>query len=81
MTGSNNIDIGNQGAASDNNTIKIGTQGTQTKTLIAGIYNNTSVSGFAVVVDSTGQLGVTGASSERNGLRRPLRPWDQLQRG
>jgi len=62
-TGSNNIEIGNQGVASDNNTIKIGTQGTQAATFIAGIYN-TSVTGSAVMVSSTGQLGVT-VSSER----------------
>jgi hypothetical protein len=64
-TGSNNIDIGNEGKAADANTINIGAQGTQTVTRIAGIYNNSSVSGLAVVVDSTGQLGVTSASSER----------------
>jgi hypothetical protein len=64
MTGSNNIDIGNQGLAGDNNTIKIGTQGTQTVTYIAGVYDN-ALSGFPVVVTSTGQLGVMGPSSER----------------
>jgi hypothetical protein len=62
-TGSNNIDIGNQGVAADSATIRIGTTSTQTKTFIAGIYG-TSVSGSAVVVSSTGQLGVT-VSSER----------------
>jgi hypothetical protein len=62
-TGSNNIDIGSPGAAGDNNTIKIGVQGTQTATFIAGIYDH-SRSGNAVVVTSTGELGVL-ASSER----------------
>jgi hypothetical protein len=64
-TGSNTIDIDNQGQAGDSDTIRIGTQGTQTNTSIAGIYNNTAVSGLVVVVDSTGQLGVAQASSER----------------
>jgi hypothetical protein len=62
-TGSNNIDIGNQGVAAESGTIRIGTTSTQTATYIAGIYG-TSVTGSAVVVSSTGQLGVT-VSSER----------------
>ena len=63
-TGSYNIDIGNEGVPGDNNTIKIGTQGTQAATYIAGIYN-VPLTGNAVVVTSTGQLGVTAVSSER----------------
>jgi endosialidase-like protein len=52
------------GVAGDTNTIKIGAQGTQAQTFIAGIYG-TSVGGSAfMVVSSTGQLGVT-VSSER----------------
>ena len=62
-TGSNNIEIGAEGAANDNNTIHIGVQGTQTNTLIAGIYG-TQVTGSTVYVTSEGQLGVL-ASSER----------------
>jgi uncharacterized coiled-coil protein SlyX len=62
-TGSNNIEIGTEGTASDNNTIQLGVQGTQTKTLIAGIYG-TTLTGSAVYVTATGQLGVLG-SSER----------------
>ncbi|HSY08558.1 MAG TPA: tail fiber domain-containing protein [Steroidobacteraceae bacterium] len=71
-TGSNNIDIGNpgestDGVAADSGVIRIGTQSPtalQTLTYIAGIYDNTSVSGLAVVIDSNGQLG-TVSSSER----------------
>jgi hypothetical protein len=62
-TGSNNIEIGSMGTASDNGTIQIGVQGTQTTTTIAGIYG-TPVTGAAVYVTPTGQLGVQ-ASSER----------------
>jgi len=62
-TGSNNIDIGNLGMAAESGTIRIGTTSTQAATYIAGIYG-TSVTGNAVVVSSTGQLGVT-VSSER----------------
>ena len=35
-TGDNNIDIGNSGVAAEANTIRIGKQGTQTATFIAG---------------------------------------------
>jgi hypothetical protein len=62
-TGNNNIDIGNVGVAGESNTIRIGTKGTQKATVIAGIYG-TPVNGAAVVVSSTGRLGVT-VSSER----------------
>jgi hypothetical protein len=62
-SGSNNIDISNQGSAGDSGTIKIGAASTQTKTYIAGIENS-KVTGAAVYVTSSGQLGVL-ASSER----------------
>ena len=62
-TGSNNIEIGSKGRATDYNMIKIGVEGLQAKTFIAGIYK-TSVSGSAVMVNSNGQLGVV-VSSER----------------
>jgi hypothetical protein len=62
-TGSNNIDISNVGVAAESGVIRIGTPGTQTKTYFAGIYG-TSVSGSAVMVNSSGQLGVV-VSSER----------------
>jgi hypothetical protein len=49
--------------AAESGTIRIGTTSTQTAIYVAGIYG-TSVTGNAVVVSSTGQLGVT-VSSER----------------
>ena len=60
-TGNHNIDIGNLGAASDNGVIRIG--GSATAAYISGISNST-VTGAAVYVTSSGQLGVL-ASSER----------------
>jgi trimeric autotransporter adhesin len=62
-SGSNNIEIGSEGSSSDGGTIRIGTAGTQTATYIAGI-ENAKVTGAAVYVTSSGQLGVL-ASSER----------------
>ncbi len=63
LSGSNNIEIGSLGAFADDNLIRIGTQGTQTKTYIAGI-SDAQITGAAVYVTSSGQLGVL-ASSER----------------
>jgi hypothetical protein len=61
--GNNNIDVGNAGVAAEANTIRVGTQGTQRRAFIAGI-SGTAVTGSAVVVNASGQLGVA-ASSER----------------
>jgi hypothetical protein len=62
-TGSNNIEIGNQGVAADANTIRIGTEGTQTGAYIAGIFDTTVTGGCTVVVASTGQLGCVTSSA------------------
>jgi hypothetical protein len=61
--GNNNIDIGNEGVATESGKIRIGTPGTQTATYVAGI-ESAKVTGAAVYVTSSGQLGVL-ASSER----------------
>jgi hypothetical protein len=63
-TGGYNIDIGSPGVAAEANTIRIGVQGTQTKTFIAGISGATASGGVAVFVNSSGQLG-TVTSSKR----------------
>jgi hypothetical protein len=60
-TGSNNIEIGNQGLASDSGVIRIGTAGAQNSFFAAGIYG-VNVSGVNVLVSSTGQLGVASSS-------------------
>ncbi len=73
-TGSNNIDIGNPGVAAESNTVRIGTQGTQTATYIAGIYQATVAKGVSVVIDSTGHLGTKG-SSER--FKENIKPMDK----
>jgi hypothetical protein len=59
--GSNNIYIGNGGSL-DSDTIRIGIQGIQTRTFIAGISGTAIVSGAAVAVDGNGQLGVALSS-------------------
>ena len=73
-TGNDNIDIGNSGGAGESATIRIGTQGTQTATYIAGIFGAVA-SGSQVGVDSTGHLGVLTASSKR--FKDDIKPMDK----
>jgi uncharacterized coiled-coil protein SlyX len=73
-TGDNNIDIGNAGVAAEANTIRIGTQRTQTNAYIAGIYNATVARGLGVVVDSTGYLGTKGSSAR---FKQHIKPMDK----
>jgi hypothetical protein len=71
-TGDRNINIGNTGMAGESNKIRIGNQGTQDGTFIAGI-SGTTVTGVPVLVSSNGQLGVA-ASSQR--FKDEVRPMD-----
>ena len=72
-TGSNNIDIGNVGVAAEANTIRVGMQGTQTRTFIAGI-SGAAVAGSTVVANANGQLGIA-VSSER--FKDEIKPMDK----
>src|SRR5205809_584131 len=72
-TGDNNIDIGNLGVAAESNTIRIGTQGTQNRTFIAGI-SGASGTGTPVVINSNGRLGVR-SSSQR--FKEAIKPMDK----
>ena len=71
--GNNNIHIGNVGVAGEANTIRVGIQGTQTRTFIAGI-SGVAVAGSAVVANTNGQLGIA-ASSER--FKDEIKPMDK----
>jgi hypothetical protein len=70
-TGSNNIDIGAPGVAGDVAKIRIGRQGTQNGTFIAGIYN-IAVTGSTVVVNSSGKLGVAASSARFKEQIKPM---------
>ncbi|HEY2922400.1 MAG TPA: tail fiber domain-containing protein, partial [Candidatus Binatia bacterium] len=70
-TGANNIDIGSSGVMPESDTIRIGIS--QSATFIAGI-NGTAVTGTAVVVNGSGQLGVA-ASSQR--FKDEIKPMDK----
>ena len=64
VTGSNNIDIGNEGTSSDSGAIRIGTAGTQTSAFIAGVYGvkTSSNNAVPVLIDSNGNLGTISSS-------------------
>jgi hypothetical protein len=72
-TGNNNIDIGNAGVAGESGKIRIGKQGTQNGTFVAGIAGVT-VTGSPVVVNSNGKLGISGTSSIR--FKKAVKPMD-----
>jgi hypothetical protein len=71
-TGDDNIDIGNQGVAGESNTIRIGTQGTQTRTFIAGISGTTLGNGVAVRVNANGRLGTAPSSARFKDAIKPM---------
>ena len=75
-TGNNNIDVGANvlGNAGEANTIRIGKQGTQKSTFIAGIFGS-AMTGSPVVINSNGKLGVSGTSSIR--FKEVVKPMDK----
>jgi hypothetical protein len=73
-TGSNNVDIGNVGKPGDANTMRIGKQGTQTNTFIAGISGVTVSTGVPFIVDTAGQLGTTTSSAR---FKEAIKPMDK----
>jgi trimeric autotransporter adhesin len=74
-TGDNNIDIGNAGVAAESNTIRIGRQGTQSATYIAGISGTPITGGVAVRVNANGQLGSVGSSVR---FKQNIKPMDKM---
>jgi len=78
--GSNNIDIGANvlGKAGEANKIRIGKQGTQNGTFIAGIYNIAEpvASGIKpVYINSNGQVGTTPPASSAR-FKKAIKPMD-----
>jgi Chaperone of endosialidase len=75
QSGGNNIMIGANvpGTALEANTIRIGKQGTQKSTFIAGIFG-TAMSGSTVVVSSTAKLGVAASSAR---FKEAIAPMEQ----
>jgi hypothetical protein len=73
-TGSNNIEIGNQGIAHDANVIRLGDPATQRKTFIAGISRTPVAGGLAVMVSNQGQLGVATSAAR---YKENIQPMDK----
>src|SRR6476660_8816693 len=71
-TGSNNIDIGDFGAAGESNTVRIGRFGLQTRTYMQGISGATVASGVGVIVGSNGQLGTILSSARFKDAIKPM---------
>src|SRR5439155_9130883 len=63
-----------KGKAGESNYIRIGTKGTHTHTLIAGISGATVAGGVGVIIDTNGHLG-TVVSSER--FKDKVKPMDK----
>jgi hypothetical protein len=75
-SGSNNIYLGNSGGtATESTTMRLGE--VQTRTFIAGIVG-VPVSGSAVLISNTGQLGIQASSSR---YKRDIQPMDTHSRG
>ena len=74
ITGRRSIYIGNPGTRTDSSLIRIGTQGIQTATYVAGISGATVPDGVGVIVGSDGQLG-TVVSSAR--FKEAIKPMDK----
>ncbi|HEY3602307.1 MAG TPA: tail fiber domain-containing protein [Chthoniobacterales bacterium] len=72
-TGSNNIDIGNDGVADESGVIRIGTRRTHGKTFIQGINKVTVSGGVAVVVNNNGQLGTMTSSARYKEAIKPMK--------
>ena len=74
LTGNNNIAIFDRGVAGEGNTIRIGKQGIQRTTFIAGISGATVPTGVAVIVDANGHLGTTTSSEH---FKEAIKPMDK----
>ena len=72
-TGDNNIHIGNQGFEGESGAIRIGEQGTQTATFVAGISGATVADGVPVVVGADGHLGTLTSSAR---FKHEIKPMD-----
>jgi Chaperone of endosialidase len=73
-TGNNNIAIGNIGGIGESGTIRIGTAGTHTVTIMAGISGATVTNGAPVMVNPSGKLG-TMLSAAR--FKEAIKPMDK----
>ena len=71
-SGDNNIDIGNAGAARESGVIRIGTEGVQTATYVAGILSSPLAVAAGVGITTDGRLGVRASSARYKEAIRPM---------
>jgi trimeric autotransporter adhesin len=77
--GSNNIYLGNSGGtATESNTMRLGGVGVQAQTFIAGIFGVPVSGGSAVLINSTGQLGIQASSAR---YKHDIQPMGAHSRG
>jgi endosialidase-like protein len=78
-TGDNNINIGAyvSGSAGESNTIRIGTQGVQNATYVAGIMGKTTPRGTPVFINANGQLGTVQSSAR---FKEQIKPMDKASK-
>jgi hypothetical protein len=74
INSSNNIDIGNIGAAADSGIIRVGTPGRQTGAYVAGISGVTVPQGAGVIIDTNGHLGTISSSAR---CKEKIKPMDK----
>jgi Chaperone of endosialidase len=71
-TGSNNIDIGNSGRGGESGVMRIGAEGQQATTFIAGIKTSPLAMAVAVAINPAGQLGVRASSARYKEAIKPM---------
>jgi len=70
--GDNNIEIGNGGTLTDSGVIRIGTEGTQTATYVAGIQGSALAVATGVGITADGRLGVRASSTRYKEAVKPM---------
>jgi hypothetical protein len=62
-TGSGNVDIASGGVAGESGAIRIGTDGAQNRTFVAGVSGTSVPGGVPVLVNASGKLGTATSAS------------------
>ena len=71
-SGDNNIDIGSAGIARESGVVRIGTEGVQTATYVAGILSSPLAVATGVGITTDGRLGVRPSSARFKDAIRPM---------
>jgi trimeric autotransporter adhesin len=72
VTGGNNIEIGNPGVADESGVMRLGTEGAQTATYIAGIRTSPLAVATGIGITADGQLGVRASSARFKEAIKPM---------